>query len=449
MSSPPARFPADFFWGTATSAHQVEGGNRFNDWWRFESEPGRIAHGDTSGPACRHYERVEQDFALAAADHHGAHRLSIEWSRIEPEPGRFERQEVEHYHAVFAALRRHRLQPHVTLFHFTLPLWIADRGGWENHETVERFVSFARFCAREFGAEVDWWCTVNEPEVYAFRGYSEGVWPPAKRDDSAALAVIANLLEAHGRAYRALHQEDRADADGDGHAARVGFAKHYALLEPSRPWFPLDVLRAHLESRVFNDAVLRAPVTGTIDLSIPGARGIRRRVQELERSLDYLGLNYYTRWKVRMFAPEPHVVPRGATLNDLGWEIYPRGLEDVLVKLAGIGVPIVITENGVADAADRLRPRALVESLHHVARAIERGAPVRGYFHWSLMDNFEWADGYRGRFGLYRVDFADPERPRTRTRSADLYARIAAANAVEETLWREAAGDLEPPSALR
>jgi beta-glucosidase len=441
------RFPPRFLWGAATSAHQVEGGNRLNDWWRFESEPGRIADGDRSGDACRHYELFEQDWALAAADRHGAHRLSIEWSRIEPEEGRFDAREVAHYHAVLASLRRHGLVPMVTLHHFTNPLWIADRGGWENPWTIERFVEFARFCGREFGGEVDWWCTVNEPEVYAFRAYGEGVWPPARQDYSAALTVIGNMIEAHGLAYRALHDVDRVDADGDGEAARVGFAKNYTLLEPFRPWFPLDVLRAFFEARVFNDDVLRAPRTGLIDLSIPGARPVKRRVPGLEGSLDWIGINYYTRWRVKMFAPDAHVATAGARLNDLGWELFPSGLEESLIRLVDLGVPIVVTENGVADATDRLRPRVLVDSLVHMARAIERGARVLGYFHWSLMDNFEWADGYRGRFGLYRVDFSDPARPRIRTRSADLYARVVAANAVEPDVIREAGG-LDPEASL-
>jgi len=436
------KFPEGFLWGAATSAHQVEGDNRLNDWWRFEHIAGKIADGSISGPACRHYERFDSDFALAAADGHNAHRLSIEWSRIEPERGQIDTREVAHYHQVFASLRRHRLTPHVTLHHFTNPLWIANRGGWENRETIDCFCDFVRFCAREFGGEVDWWCTVNEPDVYGFRGYSEGTWPPAKRDDGAALAVIAHLLEAHGRAYRILHEEDRADADGDGKATVVGFAKSYPIFEPARWWFPPDVLRARVERRVFNEAVIRAPLTGEIALSIPGVRAVKRRVPELEKSLDYLGLNYYTRWKVRMFAPDPHVAARGATLNDLGWEIHPRGLEDVLMRLRAAGVPIVITENGVADAADRLRPRALVESLVHMGRAMEQGVSVLGYFHWSLMDNFEWADGYKGRFGLYRVDFADPARPRARTKSAELFGRIARANGVTDEVWRESGATL-------
>jgi beta-glucosidase/6-phospho-beta-glucosidase/beta-galactosidase len=263
---------------------------------------------------------------------------------------------------------------------------------------------------------------------------------------------MANLLEAHGRAYRVIHEEDRGDADGDGRAARVGFAKNYPLLEPHRPWFPLDVLRAWLEQRVFNQAVLEAPRSGTIDLSIPGARAARRHVAELANSLDYIGLNYYTRWQVKMFAPDPHVAPLGAI-------VYPYDGDDAFQGGAGddtLGVTFAAgskyglgSYDGVADATDRLRPRALVESVLHLARAMERGAKVEGYFHWSLTDNFEWADGYRGRFGLYQVDFSDPERRRTRTRSAELYARIAASNAIDADTWRAATGELELPAALR
>ena len=431
MSAAIRRFPDGFLWGTATSAHQVEGGNHLNDWSRFERLPGKIRDGRVSGDACLHYRRFDEDFALATADGHRMHRLSFEWSRIEPERGRIDAAAVVHYHEVLASLRRHRLTPLVTLHHFTNPLWIADRGGWENRETLDRFAEFARFCAREFGGEVDWWCTVNEPEVLGFRGWSEGLWPPAKRDDGAALAVIANLLEAHGRAYRVLHDEDRLDADGDGRAAVVGFAKHWVELAPDRPWFPPDALRAWFEHRVFNRAVLEAPVSGEIDLSIPGARGVRRRVPELAQSLDYVGLNVYTRWRVRALARVAHVVRRGIPLTDLGWEVAPEALA-AAARAVGPRLPILVTEHGFADARDAFRPRALVESLLGLAGAIQDGAPVIGYLHWSLLDNFEWSDGYTGRFGLYEVDFDDPARRRRRRRSADLFARIARANGIGE-----------------
>jgi beta-glucosidase len=443
-----AVFPDGFRWGAGTSAHQVEGGNQANDWWRFEQQTGVIHGGDVSGDACRHYQMFDQDFALAAADGHNAHRLSLEWSRLEPEPGKFAADAVAHYHDVLASLRRHRLEPMVTLHHFTNPLWIADAGGWEERGTIDRFVAFARFCAREFGGEVDVWCTVNEPEVYALRGWSEGLWPPARKDNSAALAVIANLLEAHGRAYHAIHEEDSIDADGDGVAAKVGFAKHCPQLEPLRPWFPLDVLRARIEDAVFNQAVLEAPVTGDIRLTLPGARGVRRRVPELEGSQDWIGLNYYTRWMVASTGATPHVARRGAALTDLQWEIYAQGLELAVRRAARAGLPVLVTEHGFADAADRFRAQALVEALLHLARAIASGVPVVGYYHWSLLDNFEWSDGFAPRFGLYEVDYTSPDCVRRKRPSAEIYARIARANAIDASLLKEL-GIAPPPGSTR
>jgi len=424
------RFPAGFLWGAATSAHQVEGGNTANDWWRFEQQKGAIRGERSSGDACRHWELFEEDFARAGADGHNAHRLSFEWNRLEPARGQFDPGAVAHYHDVLASLKRHRLTPIVTLHHFTNPLWVADAGGWEVRDTVDRFESFVRFCAKEYGSEVDWWCTVNEPEVYAFRGWSEGVWPPAVHDESRALSVIANLLEAHGIAYRVLKSEDRADADGDGTAANVGFAKHYTQLEPMRGWNPLDRLQAYFENRVFIEAVERAPVDGTIDLAIPGARRVRRALPELKGALDWYGLNYYTRWMVRSLSPRHHVARPGAPRTDLDWELWPEGFERALVHAGSYGRPVLVTENGFADEKDTLRPQAIVAFVEAMHRAIAGGVRVLGYLHWSLLDNFEWAEGFHGRFGLYAVDFERDERTRTRRASAEVYARIARANAL-------------------
>lgn len=437
-TAPLASFPDGFLWGAGTSAHQVEGGNRYNDWWRFEQQKGRVADGSKSGDACRHWELFDADFAAAAGDGHNAHRLSIEWSRIEPEPGRIQAAAVDHYHRVFASLRRHGLKPIVTLHHFTNPLWIADAGGWEVRTTVDRFCRFVRFCAREFGDDVDWWLTVNEPEVFAFRGWSEGTWPPGKRSDRLALQVIAHQLEAHGLAYRILHEEDRGDADGDGRPAVVGMAKHIVQLEPHNGWSPFDRLRARFEDRVFNEAVLAAPISGDIDLFIPGAGRVQRHVPELRNAQDFVGLNYYTRWMVRAFGTPPHVARRGARLTDLGWEIHPEGFAQALARAGRAGIPVIVTENGFADAHDAFRARALVEFLLQMGRAVQQGVPVAGYLHWSLLDNFEWAEGLGGRFGLYEVDFSDPQRPRRPRPSAAIYAAIARSNAVSPEIARTA-----------
>jgi beta-glucosidase len=266
--------------------------------------------------------------------------------------------------------------------------------------------------------------------VYAFRAYSEGAWPPNRSNDSMALEVIANQLEAHAAAYHILHEEDRVDADGDGVAARVGFAKHLVQLEPLRWWSPLDRLRAYFEDRIFNQAILRAPITGGIDLDIPGAHPVRRYVPALARSLDWFGLNYYTRWMVNSHGGPPHVLRPGAPSTDLGWEVRNDGLALAAERMAQAGVPVLVTEHGYADGGDTIRPRAMTESLVHLARAIQRGTNVIGYLHWSLLDNFEWEEGWRARFGLYRVD-RDADMRRDRTGSAALLSGFARANAVE------------------
>lgn len=350
-----------------------------------------------------------------------AYRFSLEWSRIEPEAGRYDETAIAHYRDVLLACRARGITPMVTLHHFTNPRWFAALGGWEVERNIPHFVRFARLAGERYGDLVDLWITINEPEVLAFRGYDEGVWPPGVKDRSRALVVIANLLEAHGLASTALRQTDRIDADKDGAPALIGVAKHWVLLEPLHPWFPLERISAAIQHRVFNVAVARALSGGAIDLSIPGARPVRRRGEALRGASDFLAVNYYTRWMVALGGREPRRARPGATRSDLGWEVYPEGLERVLADCAVFGLPLYIAENGIADAADRLRPGFIRESLAALDRARAFGADVRGYFHWSLLDNFEWSDGFHGRFGLCAVDFEKPDRPRSPRPSAQVY----------------------------
>jgi beta-glucosidase len=422
---PPAAAQAarpPFLWGAGTSSHQVEGNNDRNDWWEWERRPGTIRDGARSGAACLHWERYEEDLDLLRALNLNCYRFSLEWSRIEPEPGRYDEGALEHYRAMLRACRARNITPMVTLHHFTNPLWFASQGGWEEPKNLPHFERYARLAGERYGDLVDDWITVNEPEVLGFYGYASGAWPPGVTDRSRALAVIANLLEAHGRAAHALRDADRTDADGDGRAAIVGAAKQWVFLEPKRPWWPLDRLAAAAQNSVFNEAVVRALAGGPVDLRIPGARGVQRTIDSLAGASDFLGLNYYTRWKVVLLAKDPRSARRGAAVSDLGWEVYPEGLERAIDVVAPYGLPVVITENGIADAEDRLRGGFIRESLASLDRARARGRDVRGYIHWSLLDNFEWADGYLGRFGLYAVDFAHPEAPRAKRPSADVLA---------------------------
>jgi beta-glucosidase len=411
-----------FFWGAGTSAHQVEGGNDRNDWWDWEQLPGKIQNGDRSGAACLHWDRYEEDLDLLRSLGLDAYRFSIEWSRIEPEPGRYDEGAIEHYRRVLVACRTRGIAPMVTLHHFTNPRWFAALGGWEVARNLPHFARFARLAGERYGDLVDVWVTINEPEVLAFHGYDEGAWPPGVKDRSRALVVIANLLEAHALASVALRETDRVDADGDGIPALIGVAKHWVLLEPLHAWWPFEYVSAAIQHGVFNVAVARALRGDPIHLSIPGVRPVRRQVDALRGSSDFMGVNYYTRWMVSLIGKEPRLARPGAPVSDLGWEVYPEGLERALVESSAFGLPLIVTENGIADARDRIRPDFIRESLAAVDRARARGVDVRGYFHWSLFDNFEWNDGYHGRFGLFAIDFEKDDRPRSPRQSARVYA---------------------------
>lgn len=442
-------FPAGFWWGAATAAHQVEGGLK-NDWVPFEATPGAIAHGDTSDVAVDHYRRFDADFALAAQMGHNAHRLSIEWARLEPARGKWDEDAIAHYHAVFASLRRHGLKPMVTLHHFTNPQWVADQGGWLAPRTVEDFARFAAFAGREFGRDVDVWVTINEPNVYAFQTHDAGVWPPRRQERAEALRVMAAMARGHAHAYLALHRNDRVDVDGDGRAAMVGVAQHIALFDPYSPWNPIDHAKAHYNDQVFNRAFLHAATTGDLRFEVPGAEGVRAREPLAESAVDFIGVNYYTRWRTTSFGPADRVATPGAPVSALGWEIYPAGIYRAL-KLAndythlpdGRRVPLVVTENGLDDRTGAGRSAYLVTHLAEVARAIRDGMDVRGYMHWTLMDNFEWSEGYAPRFGLYRVDRTPTgDLARIPTETVPVFRAIAAANGLTpELLARYGAAD--------
>ena len=418
--------PDQFLWGAATSAHQIEGGNDKNDWWAWEAIPGKIADGSRSGAACLSWERWPEDLDLVRGLGLNSYRFSIEWSRVEPEAGRYDEAALGHYRAMLEGCRSRGITPVVTLHHFTNPAWFAALGGWEEPRNLPHFERYARLMGERYGDLVDYWVTVNEPEVLGFYAYDAGIFPPGVKDRSRALVVIANLLEAHGLAAHALKDSDRVDADGDGRAAWTGVAKHWVLLEPRSRWSPLDRFAAAAQHRVFNVAVARALAGGPIEFSIPGARPVRRRVEALQGASDFLGVNYYTRWMVALLGKEPRSARGGAPTNDLGWEIYPEGLERALHECAVFGLPILVTENGIADADDRWRPDFIRATIHALDRARAEGVDVRGYFHWSLMDNFEWVDGHLGRFGLYTANLEHPEEPRVKRPSAAVYAREVA-----------------------
>lgn len=427
-------FPPGFLWGTATAAHQVEGGNDRNQWWDFEQVPGNIKHGDKSGAACDHWNLYPQDLDLGRAIGMGAYRFSVEWSRIEAEDGTFDAAAIARYRAMAEACRARGIVPMVTLFHFSIPRWAAAQGGFLNPAVVERFGRFARVMARHLGDLVDLWCTINEPTVYMAAGYLAGVHPPGEADTKLAVPLMKNLMKAHGAAYRALREADLADADGDGAPTRIGFAHHMRVFQAWDRFDPLDHAMVHAIDRVMNKAWLDVLSRGWTAFVLPGSRlTVRIDEPELAGTMDYLGLNYYSRDLIDFDPSQPgsfaRRLPEGAPVTDLGWEIHPRGLYDLLLRVKRYRLPVYITENGLADAAGTRRAAFLHDHLAWIAAAIAEGVDVRGYFHWSLLDNFEWADGFEPRFGLYAVDFAT--QARTLTAGGAYFGAVAGANRLE------------------
>jgi len=429
-------FPSGFRFGTATSATQVEGHCTTTDWHAF-AKKGLVKNRDTPDVACDSWNRWREDVALQRGLGLNAARLSIEWGRVEPEPGIFDRTAIDRYREILGAHLDAGLRPMVTLHHFTLPAWMAERGGLLSADLPARMARFAVEMVRALGDLCREWITVNEPNVLAANAYILGLWPPGIRDPRSAVVAHHRLLEAHVAMYRALHE---SDTRGD---LALGVAYHLRVTHPRDPRRRADRIAAQVFARVFNDSFANAVCTGDLLGPLDPLIGLfgAFRPSEAKGTQDFVGLNYYSRDLVT-FDPRragelfiPRFVAEGAEVSDLGWEIYPDGLEAVLEEWSrrSGGLPVYVTENGVADAHDTHRPRFLVRHLGRVARAIANGVDVRGYYHWSLLDNFEWAEGYEPRFGLVEVDFRTQER-KVRE-SGRLYARIAQAGAIDEETW--------------
>lgn len=415
---PTLNFPDHFLWGAATSSHQVEGGT-CNDWSEWEKQnalrlakeaPNRFGHlrhwnsiqaeaqqpeNYISGSACEHYQRFREDFDLAHSLGHNAHRFSLEWSRIEPAEGKFDDAAIEHYREVLLALHERQLEPFVTLWHWTLPLWLKERGGAESAAFPEYFERYVRYVFSRLRGLATYWITINEPTSIIGAAYLRDNWPPQRNSLWAALKVYRRLAKAHRKAFHALHELSPT--------VQVGFANMLHSFETYRRNSWLDELGIGVAKLFTNRLMLYL------------TRGHH----------DFLTIQYYFHDRIKFVRP---VHPTDALRNDLGWEIYPKGIYNIISYLRTYHLPIYITENGLADAADSRRGKFIRDHLTWVHRAIEEGADVRGYFHWSLLDNFEWDKGYWPRFGLVHVDCATQKR--TVRPSAQLYAEIIRANAL-------------------
>ena len=414
-AQPLAGAPRGFFLGAATSAHQIEGGTH-NDWtdWEKGSYPDgtpHVAGGASAARIADSWNLWRSDLAALQLIGANAYRLGVEWSRLEPSPGTWDEAAAARYREMFAGLRAAGITPIVNLYHFTLPTWVAARGGWDWDGAPAALAAFAGRAGAAFGDLVDWWCTINEPNVLVAKGYLAGQWPPGVRDPRRAALALAALMRAHGLMTRALREQDRADADGDGHATRVGIAHNLRLFDPYSVR-PIDGIVAGAADWFYNESFLDAVTLGRVRVVLPKVIDIDEPFPALAGSFDYLGINYYTRDLIvgHLRGDHPYEVAAvpGQPRNDLGWEIYPEGLYRLLARYARRGWPLFVTENGIADGRDVQRAEFLRAHLYAVDRARAEGLDVIGYLHWSLMDNFEWSHGTNGRFGLFKIDFNDP-----------------------------------------
>ena len=382
------KFPNGFLWGAATSAHQVEGGN-FNDWSEWEKSSKRInqlkkqdknPEDYISDQACDHYNRFEEDFDLAKSLGHNAHRFSIEWSRIEPEEGKIDEKEIEHYRKVLVALKERGLEPFVTLYHWPLPIWLEKKGGWLNPKAPYYFDRYVKIISENLFDYVKFWITINEPNVYASNSYLKGNWPPQEKSIFKYFKVLKNLVKAHELAYKALHL---IDLD-----CQVGISKNNLYFE-----------KIPFINYFWNKSFLN----------------------KIKKYQDFIALNYY--FHSSLFGN------KNESVTDMGWEIYPEGIYHVLKGLEQYDKPIYITENGLADEKDEKREKFIKDHLSWIHKAIERGIDVKGYLYWSLLDNFEWDKGFWPKFGLVDVNY-DTMKRKIRS-SAYEYAKICKNNKLD------------------
>ncbi len=429
-------FPAAFLWGTASAAHQVEGNNTHSDWWPWEQTPGHILQGHTAARACDWWtgDRWQEDFDRAAADGHTTHRMSVEWARIQPQPDAWDADALDHYRRIVRGLKERGLEPMVTLHHFVNPLWLTERQAWETGEAVKLFEAYTRKVVAALGDYVHLWCTINEPNVLMFSGWVQGIFPPGKKDVGLALRTARHMLLAHSAAYRAIHALQPE--------ALVGLPIHFRPIEPASAW-ALDRWVARTQFNLFSSLFPDAIRTGRLrqllgSVAVPEARG----------TLDYFGLNYYTADVARFDLTRPGELfgrrsfPPGAEVDDAQvYASYPPGLAWSL-KWAHdtLHLPIYITENGIGDEADKMRPRYILTHLRELVRLVNFNWDIRGYYHWSLVDNFEWERGWTHRFGLYAVD---PEtQVRTPRRSAALFAEICKSRSISADMVARYAPEL-------
>lgn len=381
------QFPEGFLWGSAVSSYQVEGGIEKCSW----------SKDFPAGRACDYYNRYDKYFDIAKDLGQNIHRLSLEWSRIEMEEGVFSEDVLEHYEKMLKSLKGRNIKTMVTLWHFTLPLWLQEKGGWTNNKMPEYFERYTKTVVERLKDCVDFWITVNEPMIYISQSYIIARFPPREKNLIKSVKIIYNFVITHKRAYKTIKKI--------APQTPVGMAENYSYTEALNKNFLTKKL-VFLWDFVRNRMLLELTA----------------------KEQDFIGVNYYFHERVLFSLKYPFIFMANANhqVSDIGFEIYPKGIYKVIRKLQKYNKPIYITENGIADKSDKKRADFIKQHLEWLHKAMEKGADVRGYLYWSLLDNFEWVDGFEPRFGLVEMNFDTLE---TKIRPSALeYAKICRDN---------------------
>lgn len=412
---------ASLLLGSATAATQIEGGDENNNWARFAKE-GKVNDGSTPVTADDHYNRFREDVDLMAEMGLEIYRFGIEWSRIEPSRGEYSEEAIAHYREEISYMIEKGIRPLLTIHHFTNPLWFEDMGAFENKEAPEIFLSLTKKVVESFGDLVSEYITINEPNVYATQSLLWGYWPPEKKSFGSLLCALANMVKAHVIAYNYIHEKRAEMGYSD---TKVSFANHLRVFEPKNPKNPFHRIAARLSEYLFQGALTDAMMTGRRRFPLPRRRGVKKG-----KYYDFIGINYYTRSTVSGLADG---VREGCFRNDLGWEIYHEGLIELSGKLAKkYGGEVYVTENGTCDNTDAFRARFIYDQLELISRVDN---PITRYYHWSFLDNFEWREGERERFGLVHIDYKT--QTRTVKESGKLYSAIIRDGGVTDEVYNE------------
>lgn len=420
-------FPDNFLWGTATSSYQNEGNNHNSNWSEWENISGKIINGEKSGLACDWWSgKWKEDFNRAESTYQNAHRFSVEWSRIQPEENRWDEDAIEHYRQMLRGLIERGMTPLITLHHFTEPYWFSEMGGWENSESFSYFGKYVHKVVEALKDYCNIWITINEPNVFVTMGFIEGIFPPGKTNLKSAFSVITNLVKGHAKAYELIHQLQQN--------AQVGTATNYRPFLPLKKWNPLDHAISKIIDQNFNQSFNNAISNGKLNFALK-----KQIISKAKKTQDFIGINYYTTDMIQF-----NLLRYKNLFSEMSWPLnsdlsenkfianVPSGMTSAIHWARKFNKPIYVTENGIEDSNDLLRPSYMIEHLLNIWRTTNYIVPIKGYFYWTLVDNFEWERGWTQRFGLWGLDIST--QLRIRRKSVDLYSEICRTNSISTSI---------------